>query len=71
MSSPEKHKDRLTQSQLVEFMLRLQEDSELLTEFNKEPDKVMIEAGISSEEERNIIKSRDMLKIRQLLEKPK
>lgn len=71
MSSPEKHKERLTQSQLVEFMLRLQEDFRLLIEFNKYPDKVMIEAGISSEEERNIIKSRDMLKIRQLLEKRK
>ncbi len=54
---------------IAEFMLRLQEDSKVLVEFNKDPDKVMIEAGISSEEERTILKSRDTLKVRQLLAK--
>lgn len=58
-------------SKVAELLLKLQEDSMFLAEFNKDPDKVMIEAGISSEEERNILKSRDMLKIRQLLEKGK
>lgn len=54
-------------SKLAELLLRLQEDSKLLAEFDKDPDKVMIEAGISSEEYRNIIKTRDIIKIRQLL----
>jgi hypothetical protein len=58
-------------SKVAELLLNLQEDSMFLAEFNKDPDKVMIEAGISSEEERNILKSRDILKIRQLLEKGK
>ena len=52
-------------------MLKLQEDSNLLAEFNRDPDKVMIEVGITSEEDRNVLKTRDMLKIRQLLEKKK
>jgi hypothetical protein len=56
-------------SKLAELLLRLQEDSKLLAEFNKDPDKVMIEAGITSEQYRNIIKTRDMIKIHQLLEK--
>jgi ribosomal peptide maturation radical SAM protein 1 len=54
---------------VAEFLLKLQEDSKLLAAFNKDPDKVMIEAGISSEEDRNILKGRDVLKIRQLLAK--
>jgi hypothetical protein len=56
-------------SKLAEFILKLQEHSKFLAEFNKDPDKVMIEAGISSEEDRNILKSRDILKVRQLLAK--
>jgi hypothetical protein len=60
-------KNELRLSTIVEFILRLQEDFKFLAEFNKEPDKVMIEAGITSEEDRNILKSRDVLKIRQLL----
>jgi hypothetical protein len=56
-------------SKVVELLLKLQEDSKLLAEFDKDPDKVMIEAGITSEEYRNVLKTRDMLKIRQLLEK--
>jgi hypothetical protein len=54
---------------IAEFILELQEDSKFLAAFNEDPDKVMIEAGISSEEDRNILKSRDMLKVRQLLAK--
>jgi hypothetical protein len=54
-------------SKLAELLLRLQEDSKLLAEFDKDPDKVMIEAGISSEEYRNIMKSGDESKIRRLL----
>jgi hypothetical protein len=56
-------------SKLAELLLRLQEDSKLLAEFDKDPDKVMIEAGISSDGDRNILKSRDILKVRQLLAK--
>ena len=56
-------------SKIAELLLRLQEDSKLLAEFNIDPDKVMIEAGITSEEDRNVLKTRDMLKIHQLLEK--
>lgn len=54
-------------SKLAELLLRLQEDSKLLAEFDKDPDKVMIEAGISSEDNRNIMKSGDESKIRRLL----
>jgi hypothetical protein len=58
-------------SKLVELLLRLQEDSKLLAEFDEDPDKVMIESGITSEEYRNIIKSRDMIEIHKLLERKK
>jgi hypothetical protein len=58
-------------SKLVELLLRLQEDSKLLTEFDKDPDRVMIEAGVTSEQYRSIIKTRDMIKIHQLLERKK
>jgi hypothetical protein len=54
---------------IAQLLLNLQEDSNLLTEFNKDPDKVMLEAGITSEEDRSILKSRDILKVRQLLAK--
>jgi hypothetical protein len=54
-------------SKVIELLLKLQEDSKFLAEFNRDPDKVMIEAGISSEEDRNIIKSGDAKKIRLLL----
>jgi hypothetical protein len=53
-------------SKVVEFLLKLQEDSKLLAEFDKDPDKVKIEAGITSEEYRNVLKTRNMLKIHQL-----
>jgi len=55
-------------SKLFEFLLSLQEDSKLLVAFNKDPDKVMIEAGITSEKYRNILKTRDTLKIHLLLQ---
>jgi hypothetical protein len=56
-------------SKVADLLLKLQENSKLLAEFNRDPDKVMIEAGITSEEDRNVLKTRDMIKIRQLLEK--
>jgi hypothetical protein len=56
-------------SKAAEFILKLQEDLKFLAEFTNDPDKIMNEAGITSEEERNVLKTRDMLKIRQLLEK--
>jgi hypothetical protein len=56
-------------SRVAELILRLQEDSKLLVEFNKDPDNVIIEAGITSDEDRNVLKSRDISKIRQLLAK--
>lgn len=55
-------------SKTAELILKLQQDSKFLAEFNKHPDEVMIEAGISSEEDRDTIKTRDMIKIRRLLE---
>lgn len=58
-------------SKLAELLLRLQQDYRLLSEFNKDPDKVISEAGITSPEYRNALKSRELLKIRQLLEKRK
>ena len=45
----------------------MQEDLKFLAEFTKDPDKVMIDAGIISEEVRNTIKSGDEAKIRRLL----
>jgi hypothetical protein len=47
-------------SKITELLLKLQEDSKLLLEFNKDPDKVMIEARITSEEYRNILKRTSM-----------
>ncbi len=58
-------------SKVADLLLKLQEDSKLLAEFNKDPDKVMIESGITSEEDRKILKSRDIFKVRQLLAKEK
>ena len=52
---------------ISEFILKLQEDSTFLHEFNLDPDKVMIEAGISSEQDRSMLKSGDILKVRRLL----
>ena len=52
---------------VTEFILKLQEDYKFLLEFRKDPDKVMIEAGISSQKLRNIIKSGDITMIRQLI----
>jgi hypothetical protein len=63
MSEPGRTRD----SRITQFILRLQEDHKLLAEFNKDPDKVMIDAGITSEENRKILKSGDLLKIEQLL----
>jgi hypothetical protein len=54
-------------SKVAEFILKLQEDLKFLAEFTKNPDKVMIDAGIISEEVRNTIKSGDETKIRLLL----
>jgi hypothetical protein len=69
MSDPSQSKPEHKPSKIAQLLLNLQEDSKLLTEFNKDPDKVMIEFGITSEEDRNILKSRDILKVRQLLAK--
>jgi hypothetical protein len=52
---------------VAELIMRLQEDSKLLEEFNKNADKVMIESGILSEENRNIIKSGDRRRIENLI----
>jgi hypothetical protein len=54
-------------SKVAEFILRLQEDLKFLAEFNKDHDKVMIDAGIISEEVRNTIKNGDEAMIRRLL----
>jgi hypothetical protein len=54
-------------SKLAELLLKLQEDLKYLAEFTKDPDKVMIDAGIISDEVRNIMKSGDEAKIRRLL----
>lgn len=56
-------------SKVAELILKLQEDFKFLAEFNIDPDRVMIEAGISSEEDRNILKSGDLVKIRELVAK--
>lgn len=48
-------------------MLRLQEDYLFLEKFNSDPDKVMDEIGILSDETRNILKSKDLVRIGQLL----
>jgi hypothetical protein len=52
---------------ILEFVLKLHEDSNLLSEFNADPDKSMLEAGIGSEENRIIIKSGDSVKLGKLL----
>ena len=52
---------------ILEFVIRLHEDSKLLTEFNKNPDKIMLEAGINSEENRKIMKSGNLIRLSQLL----
>ncbi|NAL78682.1 hypothetical protein [Nitrososphaera sp. AFS] len=52
---------------ILEFVLKLHEDSNLLSEFNTDPDKSMLEAGISSEENRTIIKSGNFIKLGRLL----
>lgn len=52
---------------IAQFILKLQEDYKLLAEFNKDPDKVMNDAGITSEENRKILKSGSLLKIEELL----
>jgi hypothetical protein len=52
---------------ILEFVLKLHEDSNLLLEFNTDPDKSMLEAGISSEENRTIIKSGNFIKLGRLL----
>jgi len=49
------------------ILLRLQEDYKFLDEFNKDPDKVMKNAGIKSQEHRNMLKSGDLLKVEELL----
>jgi hypothetical protein len=55
-------------SKLVELLLSLQEDAKLLAAFDKDPDRVMLESGITSEKYRNILNTRDRLKIHLLLE---
>lgn len=54
-------------SGIAQFILKLQEDYKLLAEFNKDPDKVMNDAGITSERNKKILKSGDLLKIEELL----
>ncbi len=54
-------------SGIAQFILKLQEDYQLLAEFNKDPDKVMNDAGITSERDKKILKSGDLLKIEELL----
>jgi len=56
-----------TYSRIAELILRLQEDYKILAEFNKDPDKVMNEAGITREENRKILKSGNLLKVRELI----
>jgi hypothetical protein len=69
MSDSSESKPEHKPSKVAELLLKLQEDSKILKEFNKDADKIMIESGITSEEVRNILKSRDILKVRQLLAK--
>lgn len=52
---------------ILEFVLKLHEDSNLLSEFNTDPDKSMLDAGITSEENRTIIKSGNFIKLGRLL----
>jgi hypothetical protein len=59
--------DSIEYAKVAEFILRLQEDLKFIKEFNNDPDKVMTEFGISSEEIRVVLKSKDMLRIRHLL----
>ena len=61
--------ERFVHSKLLQFILKLQEDSKLLEEFQKDPERLMIDAGINSKDDRDIIKSGDLLKVRELLAK--
>ena len=69
MSSAERDPDRFIHSKLAQFILNLQQDSKLLEEFRKDPDPIMINAGITLKVDRDIIKSGDLLKVRELLTK--
>ncbi len=62
---------KLESSKVAQLLLKLQEDSKYLTEFNRDPDRIMIEAGISSQEDRNTLKSGNILRVQQLLAKEK
>jgi hypothetical protein len=62
---------KLESSKVAQLLLKLQEDSKLLAEFNRDPDRIMIEAGISSQEDRNTLKSGNILRVQQLLAKEK
>jgi len=61
------HSKRIKDPAIVKIMLRLQEDYKFLAEFNKDPDKVMKNAGIKSQEHRKMLKSGDLLTIERLL----
>jgi hypothetical protein len=54
-------------AKVAEFILRLQEDLKFIKEFNNDPDTIMTEFGISSDEIKVVLKSNDMLRIRHLL----
>lgn len=54
-------------STVADLLLKLQEDSKFLAEFNKDPDKVLNEAGIIDDEARNALKNGDIIGIRKLL----
>jgi hypothetical protein len=54
-------------SKIALFLLKLQEDSKYLGTFNKDPDKVLNEAGIIDDEARNAFKNGDIIGIRKLL----
>jgi hypothetical protein len=62
---------KLESSKVAQLLLKLQEDSQFLAEFNRDPDRIMIEAGISSQEDRNTLKSGNILRVHQLLAKEK
>jgi hypothetical protein len=48
-------------------MTRLQEALPFIREFNDSHDKVMIEAGITSQEDRKVLKGGDLIKVHKLL----
>ena len=62
---------KLESSKVAQLLLKLQEDSKYLAEFNRDPDRIMIEAGISSQEDRNTLKGGNILRVQQLLAKEK